>query len=202
MPRSNRDPYVVRSVVHASEVLGAFHDPGETLRLRDVVERTGFRKGLCFRLLHTLHHCGLLEKVDASHHRLTSNGRRNRRFRIGYAAQGQDSSFSAEVLTSLQRAAGRKGMELIGLGRVLIAQGHPDLALPHLEKAAALDPGDDVAFFHLWQAYRAVGRADDEKKALAEFQRLRTKRPEEERMGLLRQQVLPEQELQDQMKKP
>src|SRR5512143_1423552 len=58
-------PYIVRSVVHASEVLRAFRSSGEALRLRDVVERTGLGKGLCFRLLHTLHHIGLVEKVDA-----------------------------------------------------------------------------------------------------------------------------------------
>ena len=45
---------------------------------------------------------------------------------------------------------------LVGLGRVLIAQGSPGPALPHLEKAAALDPEDDVAYFHLWQAHRAL----------------------------------------------
>ena len=60
----NRERYLVQSVVHASEVLRAFQSRGELLRLRDVVERTGFNKGLCFRLLHTLRHCGLLEKID------------------------------------------------------------------------------------------------------------------------------------------
>ena len=33
----------------------------------------------------------------------------------------------------------------IGLARVLVAQGHPDRALPHLQKAVALDPDNDVA---------------------------------------------------------
>ena len=60
MPSSPSEPYIVRSVVHASQILGVFQSQGEALRLRDVVERTGFGKGMCFRLLHTLHHCGLL----------------------------------------------------------------------------------------------------------------------------------------------
>jgi len=34
------------------------------LRLLDVIRRTAFSKGMCFRLLHTLHHCGFIEKVD------------------------------------------------------------------------------------------------------------------------------------------
>ena len=64
--------YIIQSVVHASELLRAFRSSGEALRLRDVVERTGFNKGLCFRLLHTLRYCGLIEKVDDTRYRLTS----------------------------------------------------------------------------------------------------------------------------------
>ena len=55
-------PYIVKSLVHASTILQTFQSPGEVLRLRDIVERTGFGKGMCFRLLHTLHHCGFVEK--------------------------------------------------------------------------------------------------------------------------------------------
>ena len=113
MSSSRTGGYVVRSVVHASQVLRAFQSAGEALRLRDVVERTGLGKGLCFRLLHTLHHVGLVEKVDAARYRLTSEVGRRRRYRIGYAAQGQDSSFPREVLGGLQRAADRENVELI-----------------------------------------------------------------------------------------
>ena len=113
MPESTRDRYIVQSVVHASQVLEVFESPGEVLRLRDVVERTGFGKGTCFRLLHTLHHCGLLEKVDASRYRLVSEIHRRRRHRIGYAGQGQDCSFSREVHSGLQQAAESANVELI-----------------------------------------------------------------------------------------
>jgi len=129
-PRASRDPYIVRSVVHASEILGAFQSPGETLRLRDVVARTGFGKGMCFRLLHTLHHCGFLEKVDTSRYRLTSDLRRRRKYRIGYAAQGQDSSFPAEVLAGLRRAAEREEVELI----VVNNRYQPKVALRNVEQ--------------------------------------------------------------------
>jgi len=108
-----REPYLVRSVLHAAQVLGAFQSPGEVLRLRDVVQRTRFGKGMCFRLLHTLHHCGLLDKVDASGYRLVSELRRRKRYRIGYASQGVDSSFEREVHLGLQRAAEREDVELI-----------------------------------------------------------------------------------------
>ena len=64
MARTPSDRYIVKALVHASEILDAFESSGEVLRLRDVVRRTGFSKGMCFRLLHTLHHCGFIEKVD------------------------------------------------------------------------------------------------------------------------------------------
>ena len=130
MPISSREPYLIRSVVHASQVLGAFQSSGEVLRLRDVVRRTRFGKGMCFRLLHTLHHCGLLEKVDASGYRLVSEIRRRKRYRIGYAAQGQDSSFAREVHLSLQRAAEREDVELI----VVNNRYQPKVALRNAEQ--------------------------------------------------------------------
>jgi ribose transport system substrate-binding protein len=102
---------MVKSLVHASEILYAFQDPGELLRLRDLVDRTHFSKGMCFRLLYTLHYCGFVEKVDGNRYRLTSEIRR-RKHRIGYAAQGQDSSFPREVRDSLVRAAQREQIEL------------------------------------------------------------------------------------------
>jgi ribose transport system substrate-binding protein len=113
MPRTPRDRYIVKSIVHASEILGAFEAGGDVLRLRDLVERTGFSKGMCFRLLHTLHHCGFVEKIDERRYRLTAEIRRRKRYRIGYAAQGQNSSFPREVHTGLLAAATRADLELI-----------------------------------------------------------------------------------------
>ncbi len=107
--------YLVQSVVHASSILRAFQTRGEVLRLRDVVERTGFNKGLCFRLLYTLRSCGLLEKVDESRYRLTSEIHRRRRFRIGYSALSHDSSFQRAVRDSLVWAAKNEEIELIVL---------------------------------------------------------------------------------------
>src|ERR1044072_4490435 len=113
MERSNHSRYIVKSLVHASHVLSAFRSEGEVLRLRDVVARTGFNKVMCFRLLYTLHTCGFLEKVGENQYRLLSTVRPNRRFRIGYAAQGQDSSFSKEVTSGLTRAAEDARVELV-----------------------------------------------------------------------------------------
>lgn len=91
-------------------------DPSRTAsrrtRLRDVVARTGFSKGLCFRLLHTLHHCGFLEKVDVSRYRPTFELRRRQRYRIGYASQGKSGSFPRDVHAGLVRAAEQAHVEL------------------------------------------------------------------------------------------
>jgi ribose transport system substrate-binding protein len=110
MPVGRRD-YTIKAVMHASEILRAFREPGETLRLCDVMERTGLAKGMCFRLIHTLRHCGFLERIDRRRYRLPATFRP--RYRIGYGAQGQDSSFAREVHDSLLRAAAREGVDII-----------------------------------------------------------------------------------------
>lgn len=104
---------MVKSLAHATRVLEAFQSSGDILRLRDVVTRTGFNKGMCFRLLYSLHQCGFLDKVGENHYRLASEVHRRRLYRIGYAAQGQDSSFDKEVCASLARAAEREQVELL-----------------------------------------------------------------------------------------
>ena len=113
MKTSNHSRYLVKSLVHASRVLEAFQTAGDVLRLRDVVIRTGFNKGMCFRLLYTLHQCGFLDKVGENHYRLASEVRRRRLYRIGYAAQGQDTSFDKDVRAGLVHAAEREHVELI-----------------------------------------------------------------------------------------
>jgi tetratricopeptide (TPR) repeat protein len=91
---------------------------------------------------------------------------------------------------------------LVGLGRVLVAQGKPELALAPLSKAVALDPESDVAWFQIHQAQRALGHAAEAQKAQDEFQRLRTRKREAERRDLLRQHVVTQQELDAQMSPP
>jgi tetratricopeptide (TPR) repeat protein len=91
---------------------------------------------------------------------------------------------------------------LVGLGRVLVSQGKADLALPPLTKAVSLNPEDDVAFFQLYQAHRALGHRAEQEKAQAEFQRLRTRKREQERVDLLRMHVVTQQELDAQTTPP
>jgi ribose transport system substrate-binding protein len=111
--KPNQSHYIVKSLVHASEILRAFESKGEVLRLKDFVSRTGFNKGMCFRLLYTLHMCGFVEKIGENQYRLSSDLRPTRRYRIAYAAQGQASSLAQEVESSLLRAADALHLELI-----------------------------------------------------------------------------------------
>ena len=124
-----RQAYLIQAVVHASEVLRSFESRGQTLRLRDVVARTGFSKGLCFRLLYTLRHCGLLEKIDGSRYRLTGELHRKKRYRIGYAALDHHSSFQRTVQDGLTWAAKSQDIELI----VLDNRRNPKIALRNAE---------------------------------------------------------------------
>lgn len=113
MSRSNHKRYIVESLVHASHVLNAFQSKDEVLRLKEIVSRTGLSKSMCFRLLYTLHSCGFLDKVSGNQYRLISDLRPHRRYRIGYAGQGQQTSFPHEVETSLARAAESANVELV-----------------------------------------------------------------------------------------
>jgi predicted Zn-dependent protease len=66
----------------------------------------------------------------------------------------------------------------IGLGRVLVRLGKPADAVPHLRKAIASEPGSDVAYYVLAQSQGALGNKPEQEKAMAEFQRLRSARPQ------------------------
>jgi len=116
MGTSARDRYIVKSIVHAAQVLRAFPSPREALQLRDVVQRTRLTKGMCFRILYTLHECGLIEKIGPNAYRSRLNSVAATKYRIGYAAQGQDTSFAKEVDRSLRQAADHnEALELLAV---------------------------------------------------------------------------------------
>jgi tetratricopeptide (TPR) repeat protein len=81
----------------------------------------------------------------------------------------------------------------IGLGRVLVAQGQPGRALPHLQKAVALDPASDVAHYQLSVAHGRLGNVAEQRKVLEEFKRLRERKREHEALLLAPSQVTPQE---------
>jgi tetratricopeptide (TPR) repeat protein len=78
---------------------------------------------------------------------------------------------------------------LVALGRTLVSLGKAEEALAPLSKAVTLDATNEVAWFQLAQAQRAVGNAAEQQKALAEFQRLRDLKRQAEINILTRQEV-------------
>jgi tetratricopeptide (TPR) repeat protein len=62
----------------------------------------------------------------------------------------------------------------LGLATTLMRQEKPALALPHLQRAVALDADDQVAWYRLSQAERTLGNTEEQRKALVQFQRLRS----------------------------
>ncbi len=77
----------------------------------------------------------------------------------------------------------------IGLGRVLIAQGKPAEALPHLQKAVASSPSDEVAHYQLSVAHGRLGNSAEQQKELSEFQRLQARKRERDAFADASRQV-------------
>src|SRR5678816_1209221 len=131
---ARRDPYLVKAVVHASQVLSAFRSSGEALPLREISARSGLPKSMTFRLLYTLERCGMLEKVGENLYRSHLRPFKQRPIRIGYAAQGTDYQFSKDVSTGLQRAAAAQGIELICVDNRYNAKIAQRLSLIHISE--------------------------------------------------------------------
>jgi len=60
----------------------------------------------------------------------------------------------------------------VGLAGVLLETKKPELAVPHLKRAIALNAEDEVAWYRLARASRATGDAAGQQKAMAEYKRL------------------------------
>src|SRR5215469_16058727 len=112
---SSRDRYLVKSIVHSSQLLTAFRSSGEALPLKEIAARSGLPKTMAFRLLYTLEKCGMVDKVGENLYQSCVRPWKQRLYRLGYAAQGTDYQFSQDVTASLPRAAAAEGIELIAV---------------------------------------------------------------------------------------
>jgi ribose transport system substrate-binding protein len=110
----SRDRYVVKSVVHSSQLFKTFHK-GESLSLKEITLRSSLPKTMVFRLLYTLEKCGMIAKVGENLYQSCLSPLKKKIYRLGYAAQGTATQFSKEVSLSIERAATREGIELISL---------------------------------------------------------------------------------------
>lgn len=103
---------LVTAVSRACVILRAFHEEGETLRLRDLVERTGLSKVTAHRIANTLVGNGLLERAGRQYRSLIRTIAPVR-YRIGYAAQSDEFAFSRAVTESIRRAASAERLDLV-----------------------------------------------------------------------------------------
>ena len=83
------------------------------LRLRELVTRTSLHKATASRLLRTLEHGGLVDRVADDRFRSRVKVPPPRRYRLGFATRGVDTPFSRAVTSSVQRAAEEAGVDLI-----------------------------------------------------------------------------------------
>jgi predicted Zn-dependent protease len=60
----------------------------------------------------------------------------------------------------------------LGLAAVLLEKGQPAKALPHAQRAVAVDPGNEVCWYRLAKIQRSLGNIPEQEKALAEYRRL------------------------------
>ena len=77
----------------------------------------------------------------------------------------------------------------IGLARVLIREGKPELAIRHLQKAIALSPDNHVSFYLLSVAHGRLGNTAEQARAIAEYQRLQALQHEKEARALAPREV-------------
>jgi ribose transport system substrate-binding protein len=113
--KKNGEVYLVEAVARACDLVLAFHHEGEILRLRDLVSRTGLNPATVLRLVSTLEQRGLVQRLRKNEYRSNVKPIARSRYRLGYASQGEDASFSQEWSDSILRAAAEEHMDLLAL---------------------------------------------------------------------------------------
>jgi ribose transport system substrate-binding protein len=113
--RTHNNRYMLETVARACEVLRCFENESEYLKLRDIVRKTKLNKTIVFRILHTLTNHGLLAQDQGLGYRSLVQIANRPTARIGYAAQGDATSFSAAVTAGIRLAAARYNVDLVEL---------------------------------------------------------------------------------------
>jgi tetratricopeptide (TPR) repeat protein len=86
-------------------------------------------------------------------------------------------SESRTLFEALVKEPGSEPAAQLGLGRIDAAEGHHDRAVQHCERAIELYPEFAAAYYALAMSYRALGRADDARRAFAKHQTYGTRWP-------------------------
>lgn len=146
--KQDRARYKLETVARACTILHHFAEAQQPLSLNEVVERTGFERTIAFRLLRTLEEGGLLRRPEGRRYLSNVNIVTQKRFRIGYASQNND-SFSKAVTQGMRRAASRHQIDLIEVENLYSAKA----ALRNAQRLA--DQKVDLAIE--FQVYERIG---------------------------------------------
>jgi ribose transport system substrate-binding protein len=117
------------TIQRACDILAAFHDEHECLRLADVVQRTGMNKTTSYRALAGLVKGKLIVRIDNSRYKLAIRPLSRSQFRLGYGIQSMEFGFCASVSDSIARSARASGIDLLMLDN----RDTPDEALTNAE---------------------------------------------------------------------
>jgi ribose transport system substrate-binding protein len=140
--------YKLETVARACAILHQFSDVQQPLSLGEIVERTGYERTIVFRILRTLEEEGLLRRPEGRKYVSNVNILTQKRFRVGYASQNND-SFSKAVTQGLRWAAARHQIDLIEVENLYNAKA----ALRNAQKLA--DQKVDLAVE--FQVYERIG---------------------------------------------
>ncbi len=108
----------------------------------------------------------------------TDPGNGNARYELAVMAQEQGNADEArsQFEQVIQRFPEFEEA-LVGLGGILLESQKAQQAVAPLQRATKLNPDDEVAWYRLSQAERAVGNREAQRQAMAEFQRLHRTAP-------------------------
>lgn len=104
-----------RSVLRACSILRCFDQKRLMLGLAEVAEATQLSKATTYRILGSLVAGGMLELRGKNTYALPTRALHRRTYRIGYAAQTEEYSFSRLVADSVRCSAYEAGLELLVL---------------------------------------------------------------------------------------
>jgi ribose transport system substrate-binding protein len=110
-PEINRtsDKYLVPIVAKTIDLLDCFRTEGESLSLKEIIQRTGLPHTTAYRILHTL---VVREYLNQNGHFYRLNQLR-RRLKFGFANLSMQISLAVDIKTSLEKATSAAGIDLI-----------------------------------------------------------------------------------------
>jgi ribose transport system substrate-binding protein len=104
--------YKLETVSRACTILRELARASNPMTLSEIVEQTGFERTIAFRLLRTLEGEGMVRRPEGRRYVSNVSIITQKRFRIGYASQSND-SFSRAVTQGIRWAAERNQLDLV-----------------------------------------------------------------------------------------